>query len=257
MAWADLHAYMSKRDPAFAKSCKPVAREDIAACEQGLGITLPGMYVELLAAMGADSGRYRPFGWDQDHGFHELIEQLRFATYPTDRYFRVSRQIDDSLDTIEEPYLDLTRAAGDDTPLVTIYDGGAFDPELVYEQRRTLAEMLTLNAFRAFELAERPRKQGVSTFAESPAEAAGLRDAAVARLRDAGLEVLLPPQPRLVCLGNRELATLVELHGEGGTSLAIDVHGTDHAVVRPFAEALAASVPRASLVRPGMRTGSE
>lgn len=249
MSFAPLHAFMCERDPDFVRSCKPVPREDIAACEQSLGLALPMAYVELLVAMGAGSGRYQPFGSDQDHDFYGLLERLDFARYPTDRYFRVALQIDDSLDVIQEPYLDLGRAAGDDTPLVTIYEGGPFSPEDVYELNRTLAEVLTINVFNAFLLASGAHVTGLSNYADSPRQAPALRDAAVARLQILGLAVVLPPLARVVCLEGGDVAALVELHGDRGNVLAIDIAGRDGRTVKAVAEAVAAGLPGTTLRR--------
>ena len=212
---------MRERDPDFVRSCKPVPREDIAACEQRLGVVLPTAYVELLVAMGAGSGRYQPFGSDQGHDFYGLLERLDFARYPTDRYFRVALQVDDSLDVIQEPYLDLGRAAGDDTPLVTIYEGGPFSPEDVYELNRTLAEVLTINVFNAFLLASGAHVIGLSNSVSSPRQAPALRDAAVARLQTLGLAVVLPPRARVVCLeGGGVAARMVPMGSTMRRSLA-------------------------------------
>lgn len=243
MSFAPLHAFMCERDPDFGRSCKPVPREDIAACEQRLGLALPTAYVEMLVAMGAGSGRYQPFGSDQDHDFYGLLERLDFARYPTDRYFRVALQIDDSLDVIQEPYLDLGRAAGDDTPLVTIYDAGPFSPDDVYELNRTLTEVLTINVFNAFLLASGADVVGLSNSVDSPRQAPALRDAAVARLQALGLAVVLPPLARVVCLEGGDVAALVELHGDRGTVLAIDINGRDSRTVKAIAEAVAAGLP--------------
>ena len=97
----------------------------------------------------------------------------------------------------EEPYLDLGRAAGDDTPLVTIYDAGPFSPDDVYELNRTLTEVLTINVFNAFLLASGADVVGLSNSVDSPRQAPALRDAAVARLQALGLAVVLPPLNRL------------------------------------------------------------
>ena len=253
MGWSEIHAFMCERDPAFAKSCTPVPRADIAGCEQGLGVTLPAMYVELLATMGADSGRYRPFGWDQDHDFYGLVEDIGRANYPTDRYFRVARQIDESIDVIQEPYLDLRRAAGDDTPLVTILEAGPFEPDHVEDLNQTLVEVLTLNAFAAFVVAGRPHEARVSAAADSVGGVVSLRDAAVMHLTAMGLKVVLPPLPRVVCMLGRELSAQVKIHGDRSNVLGIDITGNDQSAVRDAAEGLAAAVPGGSLVRRGMR----
>jgi hypothetical protein len=253
MGWSEIHAFMCERDPAFAKSCKPVPREDIAACEQGLGIALPPMYVELLAAMGAGSGRYRPFGWDQDHDFYGLVDEIGLAIHPTNLYFKVARQVDDTVDVIQEPYLDLRRVAGDDTPLVTINEAGAFDPEHVQDLNRTLVEALTLNAFAAFVVDGRKHAAGVSSAADSVQGAAALRDAAVAHLQAMGLKAVLPPLSRVVCMLGRDLSAVVEVHGDRSTVLAIDLAGNDRRAVRDAAEAVAAAVPGGAVQGRGMR----
>jgi hypothetical protein len=253
MGWSEIHAFMCGRDPAFARSCTPVPREDIAACEQGLGITLPAMYVELLATMGAGSGRYRPFGWDQDHDFYGLVGDIGLANYPTDRYFRVSRQIDETIDVIQEPYLDLRRAAGDDTPLITIYEAGPFEPDHVQDLNRSLVEALTLNAFAAFVVADQRHQAAVSSVADTVEGTATLRDAAVAHLTAMGLKPVLPRLPRVVCMLGRELSAQVEVHGDRSNVLAIDLAGDDRSAVRDAAESLAAALPGASLVPRGMR----
>lgn len=243
MSFAPLYKFMGERDRSFSRSCTPVPREDIAACEQGLGITLPDTYVDLLVAMGAGSGRYHPFGMDQDHNFYDLLAHLDAALYPTDRYFRVALQVDDSVDEIQEPYLDLGRAAGDETPLVTISQGGPFIPEQVYDLHQTLAEALTLNAFNAFALTDRAHVIRLSNSVDSPRQAPALRDAAVTRLQVLGLAAVLPPLARVVCLEGGDVAALVKLHGDHGTVLAVNIAGRDAKTVKSSAEAFAAGVP--------------
>lgn len=130
---------------------------------------------------------------------------------------------------------------------------GPFDPEHVQDLRRSLAEALTSSAFTTFVLDRRPHKAGVSASARSADAMPALRDQAVARIQALGLTLSLPLLPRLVCLANDELAALVEVHGEWGTALAIDVAGTDQTTVRVAAEILADALPGASLLRRGMR----
>src|SRR5262245_29023305 len=122
-SWQELYAFMCQRDRAFASKVEPVPRDVIASCEGAIEANLPPMYVEFLATMGANSGRYHPFGAHQNAEFQHLLKWLPLSDIPSADYFRVARQRDRQLDVISEPYLDLTRSADGATPLITIEEG--------------------------------------------------------------------------------------------------------------------------------------
>lgn len=256
MRWSELLEFMCARDPGFAATLVPVPRDAIAACERGLGVTLPAFYVEFLAAMGAGSGRYHPFG-RHDHNFYRLVRRIPRAHYPTDRYFRVASHDDPSVDVEQEPYLDLTRAADGDTPLVTVDQAGGFQPEHVRGLPETLAEELAINAFSSFESAPRGHTVGLSAGAESTPEILRVHDAAIECLEIMGLSVLLTPSRRLVYLGSSDLAACVEAHGSLITTLAVDLSGADPIAARDAAEQLAAAVPGLAMRPPSRRFSRE
>jgi hypothetical protein len=246
MSWLDIEAFIRARAPRdFWAECAGVSRSDILECERGLGIVLPTLYVGFLQAMGIRSGAYAPFGGHCDHDFAMLVDRMHFAKYPTDRYFKVANHIDDSVDVIEEPFLDLGRSAEDATPLVTIYEGGPFEPEQVYELGSTLEETLCRTAFMHFGMPRRYRVS-VSAAAATAEELVLVRDEAAAILGKLGFALVLPPTPHLSCLEGADAAAMIEVHGDAWTVLAVDLGGRDERAVRHVAEVLVDNLPGAS-----------
>lgn len=245
MSWSDIETFIRDRAPRnFWAKCSGVARSDILECERNLGIVLPTLYVSFLEAMGLRSGRYAPFGGHCDHDFATLVERMHFANHPTDRYFKLAHQIDGA-DVIEEPFLDLGRAAEDATPLVTIYEGGPFAPEQVYELGATLEETLCRTAFMQFGM-PRGHRVSVSAAAATADELVLMRDEAAALLAELGFALVLPPTPHLSCFESADGAAMIEVHGDAWTVLAVDLGGRDERAVRRVAEALVDGLPGAS-----------
>lgn len=249
MAWSDIFAFMCARDEGFAQAVVPVPRDAIATLQRELGITLPSMYVELLATMGKSAAGYHPFGPTQDHDFYRLVELLPPKYYPVTEYFKVTRCTSWDVEP-EEYYLDLTRAAEDDTPLVYIGFAGEFRRDLVHDLGSTLAEMLTRWAIVDFELARKPHHATVFAHADSMPEAFSLRDHALTHLGKMGMKVLLPPQPRVVGMGHGDRAAKVEVVDE---LVDIALAGPDHATVQRLAEQLVDNLPNAQQVDLGRR----
>lgn len=244
MAWRDIFAFMCARDEGFARAVVPVPRDAIATLQHELGITLPTMYVELLATMGESAGRYHPFGPTQDHNFYRLVELLPPKYYPVTEYFKVTRCTFWDVER-EEYYIDLTRAAEDDTPLVYLDFAGEFSRDLVHDLGSTLAEMLTRWAIVDFELANKSHHATVYAHADSMPDVFALRDRVLAHLGKLGMKVLLPAQPRVVGVGDRDRAAKVEVEDE---LVDIMLAGPDQASVQRMAEQLVESLPNAQQV---------
>lgn len=117
MTFGNIFAFMCARDDAFAKAVTPVPHDVIVAVQREHRVELPATYVELLTLLGEKAPGYHPFGPTQDHAFSRLVELLPPRFYPGHDYFKISRCTSYDIEP-EEYYLDLTRAAGDDTPLV-------------------------------------------------------------------------------------------------------------------------------------------
>lgn len=249
MAWSDIFAFICARDAGFAEAVVPVPRDAIATVQRELGLTLPAMYVELLATMGENAASYHPFGPTQDHNFYRLVELLPPKYYPVNEYFKVTRCTVYDVEP-EEHYLDLMRAAEDDTPLVRVDFAPTFRRDLVHDLGSTLAEMLTRWAIVDFELSRKPHHATVYAFADSVPEAFSLRDRVLAYLGNLGLRVLLPPQPRVVGVGDRDRAAKVELEDE---LVAIELAGPDQASVQRMSEQLVDGLPNASQIDMGPR----
>lgn len=249
MAWSDIFAFMCTRDEGFARAIVPVPRDAIATLQRELGITLPTMYVELLASMGESAAGYHPFGPTQDHNFYRLVELLPPKYHPVTEYFKVTRCTFWDIEP-EEYYLDLTRTAEDDTPLVRLDFAPTFRRDLVHDLGSTLAEMLTRWAIVDFELARKPSEATVYAHADSIPEAFTLRDRVLAHLAKLGMKVLLPPQPRVVGMGAADRAAKIEVVDE---LVDITLAGPDQPAVQRMAEQLVDSLPNAQQVDMGRR----
>jgi hypothetical protein len=249
VAWSDIFAFMCARDEGFAKAVVPVPLDAIAAVQRELGIRLPAMYVELLATLGESAASYHPFGPTQDHNFYRLVELLPPQYHPVTEYFKVTRCTFYDIEP-EHYFLDLTRAAEDDTPLVRLDFAPTFRRDLVHDLGSTLAEMLTRWAIVDFELSRKPHHATVYAYADTEPEAFRLRDQVLAHLGKLGMKMLLPPQPRVVGVGHRDRAAKVEVEDE---LVAIELGGPDETSVRRIAEQLVDSLPNASQVDTSQR----
>lgn len=241
MAWADIAAFLASREPGLPRAVRPVPRDVVAVVERECGVTLPAMYVELLTTLGADAAGYHPFGPTQDHDFYRLVQQLPARYYPGRDYFKVSRCIHADIEP-EDHYLDLTRAAGDDTPLVTIARASSFSRDHVRDLESTLAEALTRNAYTTFEVERRPHRAWVFVSADTRADAHARRDLVAARLRRLGLAPPMPPLARVVCLGDGARAAQIVVDEE---VVVVDIAGADAVDVQRVVELLLDAVPDA------------
>lgn len=244
MAWSDIFAFMCARRAGFAEAVVPVPRDAITTVQRECGIELPATYVELLATLGEDAAGYHPFGVTQNHNFYRLVELLPPRFYPGRDYFQVSRCVLADTEP-EEYYLDLTRAAEDDTPLVYLGFAGAFTREHAHDLGYSLAEMLTRTALIEFELEPKPYHRRLFASADSLPEAQRLRDRVIGLLQGSGMAVLLPAQPRVVGLGDGERAAKVEVEDE---LVMLDLAGRVELSVRRTTEQLIDVLPGARMV---------
>jgi len=88
-----------------------VPEEHILACEQNWGLEIPSAYRSFLECMGADAGHFSPFP-NQEWNFYELLRDPP-EDYRPQEFFRVAVDIDDSLITWSEVYLDMATVRPD------------------------------------------------------------------------------------------------------------------------------------------------
>lgn len=221
MTWSKLLEFMCTRNPKFGNNIIGVPQQVIATIEDNFAVMFPQLYVDFLMSVGEDPDRYMPFG-GHDTDFYELSKLLVDVRYPNQKYWRITRHIDTSVDVHEEIFLDLTRKNGDDTPLVT-FDVGhlPFEPDYVNDLDITLKEALVNAAFSIFELATRSEQASISCSCESAEESLAMSDAIVVRFGEMGLRELLPSTTRSRCFGDEERAALIEIYSETLVTVAL------------------------------------
>lgn len=120
MRWAEVYAYITSVAPDLAAGMIGIPEAHIVACETNWGVAFPPAYREFLLTLGVEAGGFRPLGafavWD----FYEVLRD------PPDEYeprelLRISTEVDDSLVTHIDHYLDMrTQTPDGDCELVTI-----------------------------------------------------------------------------------------------------------------------------------------
>jgi hypothetical protein len=210
MGWAEIYDFMKARDPQFEDSLVGVPREDIALCEEGLGITLPHPYVEFLAAMGVDSGRYILYGYSFEHDFYDLVEQLPPEDYPPHDFFKIAREQVERTAGMYDLFLHLRPGGLDDAPLVLFEDGSELQPDAIIDVGRTFLEELSSGAWEIFDARARSFNRIVNIGARGADEIAIARARALALLGRYQLAPSLPPLHRIDCLGLGDLCARIE-----------------------------------------------
>jgi hypothetical protein len=220
MPWEALAGFIRTLDPAFAGSVKGVPADEIQRVELEYRLRLPGMYRDFLETMGKDSGDFTLFGFGQDESFDDLIAEMPDASYPLDRYFRISRAGDNARFGESDYFLDLGRADEDDAPIVRFEETPDFISGHVSEWRFTFAEWVTRQVFSFFVLDRAAARAIVVVTRDDVAEGQFSKEAVVTLLGRANFEPVLPPLPRVSCLRRGESGALVDLLASG---LAIEV----------------------------------
>ncbi len=251
MDWKSVFEFMAVRARKFEKAAIGVPQEAIATVEENCEVKLPQFYVDFLKSVGEDPDRFTPFGIGQDTDFYELVKLLPTERYPCEKYWRITRHIDTSVDVREPIFLDLTREESGATPLVTIALNYRFDPAMVEDLGMTLEDAFVGGAFRIFELEAKPSRMLVHAFADTLEET--LESAAEARrvLAAMGLERLFGPTPRFTCFTDGPRSASVELESE--TMIEISLGADTIARVGSMAESLTATLPNAQVHSPGMK----
>lgn len=199
------------RDPEYLPTVRGVSREEISLCEKDCGIVLPSLYVDFLMTMGADTGRFRPFGATQVCNFYALIEQLPAEGYPGEKFFKIAFENNPGEITPYDFFLDLGGSDSHDAPLVRIESSIEYEAGDERKVGFTLLEWLSDQVFHYFENSLHPH---IRTVYLSPPSASALKQCmqqAIALLSRMGLEPALPLMPRVVCLRGESLSALVEL----------------------------------------------
>lgn len=200
MEWADLLAFIQKKEPTYLQTVRGIPRTEITRIETTYSIILPKIYVDFVETMGASFGAFEPFGGTQICEFPALVRELPSESYPQDRFFKVS--IDDSPGAIGsyDTFLDLRRSDGCDAPLVWFEDVIPFSPGSVEDFGYSLGEWLTLQVFDTFELDRRPHIVTVSIVFETGHEQKQNRPVVLDILGKMGFRPALPPLPAVTCL---------------------------------------------------------
>lgn len=241
--WSRLFDFMRARGRKFEKNVVGVPREAIETLEAKHGVKLPELYVDFLHSMGDNADRFTPFG-GHDTNFGELFKRLPTKLYPCTQYWQITRHVGADIE-IEPIFLDLTRAAGNATPLVTLSFGLKFDPATVEDVGSTLQDAFVSQAFRIFELAPKPCKRDVHAYPESSSEAQAVAEQAGQELIAMGLNRAFTT-PMFVCFTDGDRAAQIEIYSE--TLVTISLGGRSNAEVARTGGGLVATLPNAKLL---------
>lgn len=248
MKWAELFEFMVQRDPEFGPGLVGVSRDDVETCQRELGITLPSVYVDFLVTMGADSGRYRPFGGNMDANFYSILRQIPPEDYDIHEYFLIAWDMyDPSRVHPSDLYLDLRRSDGHDCALF-VTDHEDWHADAPNQSRLTLLQEMTWYAWRDFEAKRRKANRIVyihppgARVSVPPSDLEPLRGKALEVLDRRGFSHMLPAQDRVDCLDSPSLsASVVVLDG----CLRVVLSGDDDFAIGKLVELLLDNVPGA------------
>jgi len=242
--WADLFSFMTERDPAFEATTLGADRNDIETVEQEIGITLPYSYVDFITTIGADTGRYHPFGPEMDTNFYRLLRQVPTEDYDVREYFPIALETNESRAPMCDLYLDLRRSDGADAPLVLAENGS--DWCRMSDEEITLLERLTESAWPAFELPCYSANRVIYVHAEG-AEALGTAREQVLDLLDRrGHVPTLPSQHRVDCTASETEASIVRVKEHLGL-IRLVVAGHDEKELGRVVELFIDNVPNAAV----------
>ena len=120
MKWAEVYAYVKSVAPDLVADLVGVPEQHIVACETNWGMAFPPAYREFLLTLGVEAGTLRPLGGLVVWNFYDVLGD------PPDEYeprelLRVGTEIDDSLVTHNDYYLDMrTQTPDGDCELLTL-----------------------------------------------------------------------------------------------------------------------------------------
>ncbi|NPC69512.1 hypothetical protein [Corallococcus exiguus] len=248
MDWPLLIEFVRQRAPEFLAQLEGVPDASIWALTADRGAALPASYVEFLRRMGSHSGGWPPFGATLDHHFAAIVERLDQEDEnapPSDRFFPVGIETDESMVALYDCYFDLQRVEGDDAPLVMLEAGVPYQWQTPIEIHETFNERVTQSLFHRFELrrcAERDEVNLGGTLRAGEGRA-GLQQALVL-LQRAGFEPALPPLGRVACLRAGGISVLARVNEEYEL-LTLLLGGDNRLSVKALADQLLAGLPGA------------
>jgi hypothetical protein len=249
MPWEALAGFIRTLDPAFARSVKGVPAEEIQRVEREYRLHLPGVYRDFLEMMGMDSGEFSLFGFGQDESFDDLIAEMPDASYPLDRYFRISRAGDDAGFSASDYFIDLGRTDGDDAPIVRFEDTQDFTPEHVAEWRFTFGEWVTRQVFSFLVLDRAAARAMVVITRDDVAEGQFSKEAVMTLLGRANFEPALPSLPRVGCLRRGESGALVDVLA-GGLAVEVILSAGERRDLEVVVDQLLVRYPNATVSNP-------
>lgn len=242
--WLFIMEFIRQREPVFLSQIKGLSDNDIA----GLPASLPASYVEFLRCMGINSNGYSVFGSTYDHRFVAITEHL--SEYdedspPSDRYFPVAIETDESLVSLENIYLDLKRSDGEDAPLVVLEWGVPFNWQIPKETSDTFNERIVWSVFNRFQLSS-CREQHVLAMGGtlSPGEGRIALQQVLTLLQNMGFEAVLPLLGRVACLQSGSISILARVNEESEL-LTILLGNNDAKALSKLADQLLAGLPGA------------
>jgi len=251
MDWTLLIDFIRQRDPDFLTAVEGVPDDELAALLAEAGVRLPASYLAFLRQMGVDSNGYHPFGATLEHDLGALVERLdendedEGHAPPPDRFFPVALETDESLETLQDCYLDLQRVDGDDAALVWLEAGVPFAWQKPVDAAETFEERLVNSAFNRFQLRHCVERDVVALRGEKqPGEGRAALQQALALLQRAGFEPVLPVRGRVACLQADGLSVLARVN-ENYELLTMQLGGSERAAVKELADQLLASLPGA------------
>ena len=225
-----------------------VDRAVIAECEAGMGVKLPAAYVAFLESMGAESGRFKPFGASMDHSLYELVEALSDDDEPGGRYFRIALEGDLNMIPVYDMFLDLGRGDDVDAPLVRFEAGVETNPDSASPTGFSFLEYITLSAYKEFDAAARPEKEVFMIRATTPEEKARAAGKCSALLETDGMRALFTPLPRVRCMGRDDASARVEIEDRYGM-VVVRLAADDRVTMGRLVELFLDSIPEATLDR--------
>jgi len=249
MDWPLLIDFIHRRDPAFLAAVRGVPEDALSAWLGAAGGVPPMSYVEFMRRMGLDSHGFHPFGATQDHGFATILRRLERMEEqeedapPGDRFFLVAVETDESLEALQDHYLDLQRRSEDDAPLVLLEPGVRFGWQEPVDAAETFDERLTYGLFDHFQLSGCEQRDVVALGGTLQAgEGRAAMQEALALLLRAGFEPALPWLGRVACLQAGGLSVLARVNEEYEL-LTLQLGGENRAAVRALADQLLVGLP--------------
>ncbi len=244
--WTDVDVFIDARDPSFRASTVGVPRDEIAECEEALGVELPHMYVDFLCAMGESCGAFGPFGAFQVCNFYQLFEDFPPETYPYDKYFKVAFDNDRSIVVHLDTFIDLKNSDGHDAQLVVFEDFGEFSEDSIRPQGFTLVEQLTRRVFDFFELRRHAHRSFLRVPQRLQEDVVPSRQLLFEQIAKLGLGAVWSPQARVACFHDGKLSALFE-HRIQTNTLTVRLGAANRNTLRLAAEQIRDRFPNVTV----------